>query len=126
MNGTRWIRPQSEFACEIKKTLPSLWNIILEEGPHHTVNIAGFAVATWVKHPVGVPMIDRPYKLEMYRIVEQSPGFADGHVVIDKREMLKLKTEWQLINPSADTADASSLTSSSPQLSSVHSSHMEL
>lgn len=24
MNGTRWIRPQSEFACEIKKTLPSL------------------------------------------------------------------------------------------------------
>jgi len=67
MNGTRWTRPQSELACDIKMTFPSLFNIILEEGPHHTVNIEGFAVATWVKYPVGVPMIDRPYKLEMYR-----------------------------------------------------------
>lgn len=60
--------------------------------------------------------------------MEQSPGFANGHVVINKQEMLKLKTEWQLIIPSADAAEASSLTSSSPspQLSSVHSSHMEL
>jgi hypothetical protein len=107
MNGARWIRPQEEFACEIKKSLPSLWNIILEEGPYHTFNIEGFAVATWVKYPVGVPMIDRPYKLEMFRIVEQSPGFANGHVVIDKQEMLKVKMEWQLINPNAAAAEAS-------------------
>lgn len=126
MNGTRWIRPQEEFTCEIKKSLPSLWNIILEEGPYHTVNIEGFAVATWVKYPVGVPMIDRPYKLEMYRIVEQSPGFANGHVVIDKQEMLKLKMEWQLIDPNAAAAEASILMPSPPQMSSVHSSHMEL
>jgi len=82
-------------------TFPSLFNIGLEEGPHHTVNIEGFAVATWVKYPVGVPMIDRPYKLEMYRIVAQSPGFATGHVLIDTQKMLKLKKDWQLVNPNA-------------------------
>jgi hypothetical protein len=126
MNGTRWIRPQSEFACEIKKVLPSLWNIILEEGPHHTVNIEGFAVATWVKYPVGVPMIDRPYKLEMYRIVEESFGFANGHVVINTQKMLKQKTEWQLSNPNAAASEASFLMPSLLKMSSVPSSHMEL
>jgi len=122
INGTRWIRPQEEFDCVTERTFPSLWNIILEEGPYHTVNIEGFAVATWVKYPVGVPMIDRPYKLEMYRIVEQSPGFATGHVVIDTRKMLKLKTDWQNENPHAVAADASFLM----PISSVHSSRMEL
>ena len=125
MNGTRWIRPQPELACDIQMTFPSLFNIILEEGPHHTVNIEGFAVATWVKYRVGVPMIDRPYKLEMYRVVEQSPGFANGHVVVDTQKMLKLKTVWQLANPNA-AGEASLLTSSPPPMSSVHSSHMEL
>ncbi|KAM3567319.1 hypothetical protein VYU27_010533, partial [Nannochloropsis oceanica] len=125
MNGTRWIRPHWEFACDTKRHFPSLFSIVLEEGPHHTVNIQGIAVATFVKYPVGVPMIDRPYKLEQYRIVEQSPGFATGHVVIDTLKFLQIKRDWQLANPIAAAEDSHQV-SSLPPVSSVHSPHMEL
>jgi hypothetical protein len=101
MNGTTWIRPEWEFHCSTRKYFSSLFNIILEEGVHHTVNIEGFAVATWVKYPVGVPMIDRPYNLEMYRLVEASPDFSAGLVKIDTKELLKLKMAWLEANPMA-------------------------
>ena len=46
--------------------------------------------------------------------------------MIDTQKMLKLKKDWQLVNPNA-AAEASFLTSSSPPpMLSMHSSHMEL
>lgn len=107
VNGTRWIRPEWEFACDTHEYPPTLFNIILEEGPHYSVNIEGFAVATWVKYPVGVPMIDLPYKMQRYRVIEQDPGFAAGHVKVDAHRLIHLKTEWLKANKGLAMSEAS-------------------
>lgn len=126
VNGTRWIRPEWEFACNTPKLFKSLFNIVLEEGPHHTINIQGFAVASWVKYPVGVPMIDRPYKMDTYRVFEQKPGFAEGHVKIDAKTFSDFKSKWMKTTGSISTPEAPTSVSSSPVTISATPLHMEL
>ena len=104
VNGTRWIRPEAEYSCHTMRSIPSLFNIVLEEGPYHTVSIQGFAVKTGLKSPVGVPMLDAPYKLEYYKHVAQLPGYEDGYVRLSADVYNQFKAAWAEANPEAAAA----------------------
>jgi len=91
--GGRWIRPKWQFACTRTMPFASLFGLVLDAG--HSVVLHGFEVATFVPGPVGVQLIDIPHKFKWYQAIAAAPGFAEGYVRIDTRELAKLRpADW--------------------------------
>lgn len=88
-HGGRWIRPKWQFPCSRTLAFDSLFGLVLDAG--HSVVIQGVEVATFVSKPVGVTLIDIPHKLKWYQAIASSPGFEEGYVRIDARELAKLR-----------------------------------
>lgn len=87
--GGRWIRPRWQFPCSRTMAFDALFGLVLDAG--HSVAIHGFEVATFVAKPVGVALIDIPHKLQWYQAIAAAPGFAEGYVRIDARELAALR-----------------------------------